>query len=335
MTNLPPTIEWVDGVVRIVDQRLLPTEVVLLDCIDLDALIEAIATLAVRGAPALGAAGAYGVVLAAGRAGDDADQVRHEARRLAEARPTAVNLQWGVDRALAAYETDGAAGALRAAHALAADDVAMNERIGQLGSQWLRARFGDRPLRMLTHCNAGHLATVGYGTAIGVIRTHASHGLVEHVWVDETRPLLQGARLTAWELGRLGICHRVIVDAAAASCMADGEVDVVIVGADRVAANGDVANKIGTYGLAVLAAHHGIAFMVAAPSSTLDAATPDGGAIVVETRPAHEVARIGDRLVLAEGSDVYNPAFDVTPAKLVTVLVTDSAATEPSRTNPA
>ena len=334
MNELPPTIEWVDGVVRLIDQRRLPTDLVLIDCVDLDELIEAIATLAVRGAPALGAAGAYGVALVADRAQDDAERVREGASRLAAARPTAVNLQWGVDQALAAYAADGAAGALRAARALAADDIAMNERIGELGSQWLRARFGDRPLRVLTHCNAGHLATVGFGTAIGVIRTHAARGLVEQVWVDETRPLLQGARLTAWELDRLGIGHRVIVDAAAASCMAAGEVDVVIVGADRIAANGDVANKVGTYGLAVLAAHHGVAFMVAAPSSTLDAATPEGGAIVIETRPAHEIARIGDRLVLAEGSETYNPAFDVTPANLVTVLVTDSGASEAGSAGP-
>ncbi len=319
MIDLPATIEWRSGAVRLIDQRRLPGALEFLDCATIDALIDAISSLAVRGAPALGAAGAYGVALAA-HADATSDHVEAAARRLASARPTAVNLAWAVARALDGYRRGGAAEALRVADQIATDDVEANRRIGEHGSAWLGDHFGDRALRVLTHCNAGHLATVGYGTAIGVVRTHAGRGLIDHVWVDETRPLLQGARLTAWELAHLGIAHTVIVDSAAASRMAAGLVDVVIVGADRVAANGDVANKIGTYGLAVLARHHRIPFVVAAPLSTLDPATATGEAITIEDRDRNEVAPDG---AVPQRSAVSNPAFDVTPADLVTALITD------------
>jgi methylthioribose-1-phosphate isomerase len=253
--------------------------------------------------------------------------VHADAARLRNARPTAVNLAHGVDHALAAYDDGGAGAALAAAEAYAAADVAVNRAIGAHG-----AALVPDDARVLTHCNAGALACVGYGTAVGVIRAAAERGKHVRVWVDETRPVLQGARLTAWELDRLGIDHTIVVDGAAGSLMARGEVDLVVVGADRVAANGDVANKIGTYPLAVLAHHHGIPFVVAAPRSTIDFLTPDGAAIVVEDRPEHEVLTIGGTPAAPRGSAAANPAFDVTPARLVHAIVTEhGVVTKPSR----
>ena len=305
---LPPTIEWLDGVVRLIDQRRLPGELVLLECRTVDELCEAIRTLAVRGAPALGAAGAMGIALAAARG----EPLEAAAERLRATRPTAVNLAWGVGRALAAL--DPAAEAIR----IAEEDVARNRRLGAHGAELLPVGA-----RVLTHCNAGSLACVGYGTALGVIRAAHETGRRPSVWVDETRPVLQGARLTAWELQRLGIPCTLVADAMAASLMASGDVDAVLVGADRIAANGDVANKIGTYGLAVLARHHGVPFYVAAPVSTLDPDCPDGGAIPVERRRAEEVVSLGGVAVAPEGVEVENRAFDVTPAELVTAYVTE------------
>ena len=305
---LPPTIEWADGVVRLVDQRRLPGELVLLECRTVDELCEAIRTLAVRGAPALGAAGAMGIALAAATG----EPLQEAAERLRATRPTAVNLAWGVGRALAA--ADPAAEAVL----IAEEDVARNRRLGAHGAELLPIGA-----RVLTHCNAGSLACVGYGTALGVIRAAHETGRRPSVWVGETRPVLQGARLTAWELQRLGIPCTLVADVMAASLMASGEVDAVVVGADRIAANGDVANKIGTYGLAVLARHHGVPFYVAAPVSTLDPDCPDGGAIPVERRRAEEVASLGGVAVAPEGVEVENRAFDVTPADLVTAYVTE------------
>ncbi|HEX6699642.1 MAG TPA: S-methyl-5-thioribose-1-phosphate isomerase [Gaiellaceae bacterium] len=305
---IPPTIEWGDGVVRLVDQRRLPSELVLLECRNVEELCEAIRTLAVRGAPALGAAGAMGVALAAA-AGEPLEAA---AERLRATRPTAVNLSWGVARALAA--ADPAAEAVR----IAEEDVARNRRLGAHGAKLLPVGA-----RVLTHCNAGSLACVGYGTALGVIRAAHESGRRPSVWVDETRPVLQGARLTAWELQRLGIPCTLVADVMAGSLMAASEVDAVVVGADRIAANGDVANKIGTYGLAVLARHHGVPFYVAAPVSTLDPACPDGSAIPVERRPDEEVAAVGGVVLAPKGVPVENRAFDVTPAELVTAYVTE------------
>ncbi len=305
---MPPTIEWRDGVVRLIDQRKLPDELEILDCRSVEELCEAIRTLAVRGAPALGAAGAMGVALAAATG----EPVEEAARRLKATRPTAVNLGWGVDRALAA--DDPAAEAVR----IAEEDVACNRRIGAHGAELLAPRS-----RVLTHCNAGSLACVGYGTAIGVIRAAHDRGLEPSVWVDETRPVLQGARLTAWELTRLGIPFRLVADAMAGSLMAAGEVEAILVGADRIAANGDVANKIGTYPLAVLAHHHGVPFYVAAPVATIDLATPSGNEIPVEKRSAEEVAVLAGRRIAPAGVEVENRAFDVTPAALVTAYVTE------------
>ncbi|MFP5376952.1 MAG: S-methyl-5-thioribose-1-phosphate isomerase, partial [Acidimicrobiia bacterium] len=301
---IPPTIEWRDGVVRMVDQRRLPAELVFLDAGTVDELCEAVATLAVRGAPALGVAGAMGIALAASR-GEDLDEA---AARLVATRPTAVNLAWGVGRARAAADP------VAEAVAVAAEDVAGNRRLGAHGAALVPAGG-----RVLTHCNAGALACAGFGTALGVIRSAG----VRHVWVDETRPLLQGARLTAWELQRLGIGVTVIPDARAGSLLAEGVVDAVVVGADRVAANGDVANKVGTYPLAVLAAHHGVPFLVAAPTSTIDLACPSGADVPIERRAAAEVAELAGRRLAPEGVEVENVAFDVTPAALVTAIVTE------------
>jgi methylthioribose-1-phosphate isomerase len=309
--------------VRVIDQRALPARVRFLNCRSVDALCDAISSLAVRGAPALGAAGAYGVALAAHTL-PTKRQVRAAAARIARTRPTAVNLSWGVQHALAAYEADGAAGALARAEQIAADDVACNRALGSHGA-------GLVPLdgTVLTHCNAGALACVGYGTALGIVRAASEQRRRPRVLVDETRPLLQGARLTMWELDRLGIDATLSPDSAAPSLMARGEVDVVIVGADRVAANGDVANKIGTYGVALAARHHGVPFYVAAPTATIDLATASGDDIVIEERDAAEVTHLGGVALAPAGAAARNPAFDVTPARLVTAIVTEVGVARP------
>jgi methylthioribose-1-phosphate isomerase len=320
---IPPTIEWRRGRVRLIDQRALPGELRFVECASVDELCDAIRSLAVRGAPALGAAGAFGVALAA-RAIADESGVRASARHLAAARPTAVNLAWGVDRALAAWESGGADAALSEAESVAADDVAANRALGGFGAELV-----PHGAHVLTHCNAGSLATVGYGTALGVVRAAHDAGKRPQVWAGETRPVLQGARLTAWELDRLGIPVTVIVDVMAGSLMATGEVDLVIVGADRIAANGDIANKIGTYPLAVLAREHNVPFVVAAPTSTIDLTTPTGVAITVEERPEDEVVRIGAERITPEGVAAANRAFDVTPGRLVTAIVTERGVLRP------
>jgi methylthioribose-1-phosphate isomerase len=280
------------------DQRRLPDEEVDLVCRSAAEVAEAIRTLAVRGAPAIGVAAAYGYALAV-QQGEDLDAAY---RVLADSRPTAVNLV----RALDEMRPDPTPERARRLHA---DEV---ERCRLMAAH--AAELLAPGTRALTHCNAGGLATGGYGSAVGALRAAFERGLLAHVWVDETRPLLQGARLTAWELEAVGIPHAVIVDSAAASLMARGEVDCVITGADRIAANGDTANKIGTYSLAVLARHHGIPLYVVAPTSTVDPATPAGAAIPIEERDGAEItARFAAR----------NPAFDVTPAELIAAIVTE------------
>ena len=305
---IPPTIEWVDDHVRLIDQRLLPGRLELVEARTLDQLCEYISTLAVRGAPALGAAGAMGVALAAG-AGDD---IEAAAEKVIATRPTAVNLAWGARRAAAAEDP------VAEAVAVAIEDVERNRRLGGHGAELVA-----EGARILTHCNAGHLACVGWGSALGVVRSAAVAGKAPFVWVDETRPVLQGARLTAWELDRLDIACRVIPDVLAGSLLADGEVDLIVVGADRIAANGDVANKVGTYPLAVLAARHDVPFYVAAPSSTIDRDCPDGSAIPVERRSGDEVTTFAGSTVCPAGVEAENRAFDVTPAELVTGYVTE------------
>jgi methylthioribose-1-phosphate isomerase len=309
---IPRTIEWAGDRVRLIDQRRLPAELEVVEATTVDQLCDLIACLAVRGAPALGAAGAMGVALAA-VAGESTADARD---RLVATRPTAVNLAWGAQRAFAA--SDPVAEAQR----IAAEDVARNRAIGAHGKALVPSGA-----RVLTHCNAGALACVGYGTAVGVIRAAHEAGLGPSVWVDETRPVLQGARLTAWELDRLGIPATLVADVMAASLMASGEVDLVVVGADRIAANGDVANKIGTYGLAVLARHHDVPFYVAAPTSTVDPHTPDGASIVVERRDPDEVRVVAGTPIAPAGIAAENRAFDVTPAELVTAYVTEEGVT--------
>lgn len=305
---IPPTIEWMGDHIRLIDQRRLPDELVLVDVRSVEQLCELIFELAIRGAPALGAAGAMGVALASVQGRGMAEA----ASLLKATRPTAVNLAWGVDRALAAHDP------VAAAVQIAADDVAANQAIGAHGT----AVVPDGA-RVLTHCNTGSLACVGWGTALGVIRSAHEAGRQPSVWVDETRPVLQGARLTAWELQQLGIPAVLVVDSMAGSLMAAGEVDLAIVGADRIAANGDVANKIGTYSLAVLAHHHGVPFYVAAPTSTIDPATASGSEIVVEQRPDIEVVEVGGIRLAPAGMAAQNWAFDVTPAELVTGYITE------------
>ncbi len=315
--------------VRIIDQRRLPEEYVELDLRTREEVCEAIRTLAVRGAPAIGICGAMGVVTALApfiHLPETAfrERLREIARSIREARPTAVNLAWGVDRLLrlASSTVGGAREVLaalrREATEILVEDQAMCEAIGRHGVALI-----PEGGRVLTHCNAGALATGGIGTALAPVYLAARGGRRVAVYADETRPLLQGSRLTAWELTRAGIPVTVIADNMAASLMALGAIDLVIVGADRIAANGDVANKIGTYGVAVLAHYHGIPFYVAAPSSTIDPHTPSGREIVIEQRAQEEVVRPFGASTAPTGVAVCNPAFDVTPASLVTAIVTD------------
>jgi len=312
--SIPPTIEWVDGHVRLIDQRRLPAELVMLDLGTVDELCEAIRTMAVRGAPALGVAGAMGIALAQVTGASLTDA----AIRLVATRPTAVNLAWGVERALVADD------AVAEARSMAADDVTRNRRLGAHGAALL-----PEGGRVYTHCNAGSLACVGYGSALGIVRAAHESGRRPMVWVGETRPALQGARLTAWELDRLGVPATLVADVMAASLMAGGEVDCVVVGADRIAANGDVANKVGTYGLAVLARHHGLPLYVGAPTSTIDRACPDGSAIPIERRHADEVTALAGVAIAPAGFAAENRAFDVTPAALVTAIVTEAGVAWP------
>jgi methylthioribose-1-phosphate isomerase len=298
-------LRWEDGALLVLDQRALPREERWIRCESVDQVADCIRTLAVRGAPAIGIAAAYAMALAAAR-GEDLPAA---AGTLRATRPTAVNLGWALERALDANGRD----LLTLARSMHTGQVEADRRLARLGAE--RFAPGDRAL---THCNAGALATGGYGTAGGVLRAAWEAGRLAEVGVDETRPLLQGARLTAWELERAGIPHRVVADSAAGSLLAAGAVDRIVVGADRIAANGDVANKIGTYPLAVLAARHGVPFYVAAPVSTIDPATATGAAIPIEERDPAEVA-----------PGAYNPAFDVTPAELVRAIFTEAGVLEP------
>jgi methylthioribose-1-phosphate isomerase len=329
-------VVWRGDRLVLLDQRRLPGDEVYLECRTWHEVADAIRTLAVRGAPAIGVTAAFGVVLAAldSRAPTTDALVRDlepALEGLAATRPTAVNLFWALDRMrrFAASQRTVALAAFRQALVAEAErildeDVAANRRLGAYGAALVPAGA-----RILTHCNAGGLATAGYGTALGVVRGAVEAGRQPFVWVDETRPVLQGARLTAWELAREGIPHAVIADVAAASTMARGEVDLVVVGADRIARNGDTANKIGTYGVAVLARHHGIPFYVAAPFSTIDAGIPDGAAIPIEERDPREVQELAGRRIVPAASPARNPAFDVTPAALITAIVTERGVFRP------
>jgi len=325
------TLEWRGDHVVLIDQTRLPDETVWLEVGDVDTMIDAIRRLAVRGAPAIGVAGAFAVALAARRAevtGSGDDAVRAEAARIADARPTAVNLAWAVNRVLA-HLPSGADAVVAAAVALADEDVETNRRLARRGADLL-VELAGTPLRVHTHCNTGGLACVEWGTALGIVRALHERNALTSVTADETRPLLQGSRLTAFELAQLGIAHQIVTDGAGPSVIARGLTDVVVVGADRIAANGDVANKIGTYPLALAAARAGVPFVVAAPESTLDPATATGDDIEIEARDPDEVLSFAGRRVAPAASDALNPAFDVTPADLVTAIVTERRTIRPA-----
>jgi methylthioribose-1-phosphate isomerase len=324
------TVWWEDETVRLIDQRKLPHTVEVVNCTDLSSVAYAIRSMQVRGAPAIGCTAAYGMALVARQSAahsveDLLEELRQAKAILDAQRPTAVNLAWATSRMLRRAETAASEGTtaiktvlLAEAEAIFAEDLAMCHAIGEHGAPLIPPRG-----HVLTHCNAGGLATAGYGTALAPIRTAFAQGRPIHVFVDETRPFLQGARLTAWELLQAGIPQTLITDNMAAFMMQRGYIDCIIVGADRIAANGDVANKIGTYGLAVLARYHQIPFYVAAPYSTIDLATASGADIPIEERDPAEVTHIAGIAIAPHGVPAAHPAFDVTPNELVTAIITE------------
>jgi methylthioribose-1-phosphate isomerase len=327
--DYPDVLAWRDGHIETLDQTALPHLVRTLRISTVDQLVRAITSLAIRGAPVLGAAGALGVALAVRQAaaeGWSGARLETELGRIAGARPTAVNLSREV-ASVAAHRGQGPAAVEAAALAVVEATVATSYQISQRGASFLLEACRAGPLRVHTHCNTGALACLGWGTALGVIRALYNAGALSHVIVDETRPLLQGARLTCWELGQLGIEHQLACDGAAPFLISQGRADAVVVGADRIAANGDVANKIGTYALALAARRAGIPFLVAAPESTIDEATPAGSAIALEQRPDEEVTAPA----APAGTRAVNLAFDITPAELVTAVVTEDRVWRVSR----
>ncbi len=338
MAHVPLSAAWIDGspgFLRLIDQTLLPNRLEYRDCKTVEDVWEAIRSLRVRGAPAIGIAAAYGVVVGVqsvrnGSTSAFAAKVAEVAAYLRTSRPTAVNLFWALDRmeAVGRSQTQAAGewcqALLNEAHAIRAEDAEMCHAIGRFGADLIG--MGDG---VLTHCNTGGLATAEYGTALAVLFTAHDQGKNIHVFADETRPLLQGARLTAWELAQHGVKATLICDNMAAQVMKEGKVQHVIVGADRIAANGDAANKIGTYGLAVLAKHHGIPFYVAAPSTTFDFNLADGSGIPIEQRNSREITHGFGSCTAPEGVVVYNPAFDVTPAELTSALITEKGVIRP------
>ena len=326
-------IVWRDGGLELLDQRELPLTSARRRCTECAEVADAIREMVVRGAPAIGVAAAYAVVLAARQRFAESraawrERIDADLGRLAASRPTAVNLAWALDRMrdamdAVAGDADPEPVLLEAARAIHAEDVAANRRMGELGAALIESRC-----EVLTHCNAGALATAGYGTALGVVRAAHAAGRIAHVYAGETRPWLQGARLTAYELVEAGIPVTLIADSAASWAMRQGRVRWVIVGADRIAANGDVANKIGTYSLAVSARHHGVRFMVVAPTSTIDPHAAGGDDIPIESRRSDELLSHAGRRVAPDGAGAWNPVFDVTPAALVDALVTERGVVE-------
>jgi len=335
-----PTIEWKEEGIVMIDQRKLPSAEVYVTCKTAPEVARAIKTMVIRGAPAIGVAAAMGIALGMRKSkATGTKQLATEFQKtcdlLAATRPTAVNLFWAIDRMKRTFAAAAHAGCSvdeirqrldHEAHAIHDEDVASCRSMGAHG-----ASLVPQTANILTHCNAGALATAGYGTALGVIRAAVAQGKKIAVLADETRPFLQGARLTAWELVKDGIDTTVITDNMAASMMRLGHVDLVVVGADRIAANGDVANKVGTYGVAVLAKEHGIPFYVAAPTSTFDPATPNGAAIPIEQRGGDEVASWQGTRTAPAGVQVWNPAFDMTPAELITSIITDKGIFKPGQ----
>jgi methylthioribose-1-phosphate isomerase len=324
------TLEWTDRGVRFIDQTKLPTEEIYVTCKTYQEVADAIRNMVVRGAPAIGVAAAMGIALGVKNSkAESTGELKQEFDQICEVigktRPTAVNLFWAIRRMQGKFETlrvrpveQIKQALIEEAQRMHAEDIAINQAMGRHGAALMPATGG-----VLTHCNAGALATAGYGTALGVIRAAVEQGKKIHVYADETRPFLQGSRLTAWELVKDGIPTTVISDNMSGAMMRQGKIGAVIVGADRIAANGDVANKIGTYTVAVLAKEHGIPFYVAAPISTVDLETPDGSKIPIEQRNPAEVTHIAGKAITPAGVMIENPAFDVTPAKLVTAIVTE------------
>lgn len=327
-------LAWQDGVLRLLDQRQLPGTQAYLECTDGATVAQAIRDMVVRGAPAIGIAAAYGIALSAARIGRTDDwtaALEADFQRLEGARPTAVNLSWALRMMRERLQRlgpdqDVPARLLEAAKGIHESDLEANLTMGRLGMELIR-KHQKQKQNLMTHCNAGALATGGYGTALGVIRAAHAAGLVDQVFIDETRPWLQGSRLTAWELQQDNIAARISVDSAAGHLMKTEQITWVIVGADRIAANGDVVNKIGTYGLSILAMHHGLRFMVVAPSSTIDMALENGDEVEIEERPASELLTLGAQS-LDTGVPVFNPVFDVTPADLIDVIVTEKGIVE-------
>ena len=348
MQSLPlpfPVVQWKDGAVVLIDQTLLPGKLEFRRCPDIPTLCHAIRELAVRGAPAIGVAAAYGLTMSwelnrrsGGSPAEILTAFQADRAALAATRPTAVNLFWALDRLGSYAESLVTAGSLDApgigqalateAHQVLQEDIAMSRALGQAGQELL-----PDPATVLTHCNAGGLATGGYGTALGVVFAAREAGKKISVYADETRPLLQGARLTAWELADQGIDVTVICDSAAATVLRQGRIDAVITGADRIVANGDAANKIGTYPLAVLARRHGVPFYVAAPVSTFDPDTPTGEGIVIEERDPDEIHNFHGARSTPAGAGAFNPAFDVTPSELITAIITDRGVFLPPYTS--
>jgi methylthioribose-1-phosphate isomerase len=336
---MPAPVAWAGDAVRVLDQRALPDRETWVDCRTADEVADAIGSLAVRGAPIIGVAAAWALALAASisterRPGALLMALEAAGERLRAARPTAVNLGWAVDRMLGVARVECAAptataGRVRDALVYEAVRIEGEDRDACEAMAAAAAELVPDPAQILTHCNTGALCTAGIGTALGVVVAAHRSGKRVHVWVDETRPVLQGARLTAWELKRRGIAMTLIPDGAAASAMAAGRVDLVVVGADRIAANGDVANKVGTYPLAVLARRHGVRFHVVAPTSSVDASAASGSEIPIEHRDADEVTAILGRRIAPTGTPAWNPAFDITPAELVTSIVTERGIVRP------
>jgi methylthioribose-1-phosphate isomerase len=328
--TLIKTLEWTDSGVRFIDQTKLPTEETYITCTSCDEVAGAIRNMVVRGAPAIGVAAAMGIALGVKNSGaQSVGELERDLDRYCESiratRPTAVNLFWAIRRMQAKFDSLRSRPLAQLKQALVeeaqrmhAEDIAANQAMGRFGATLMPATGG-----VLTHCNAGALATCGYGTALGVIRAAIEQGKKIRVYADETRPFLQGSRLTAWELIKDGIPTTVISDSMAGSIMRQGKINATVVGADRIAANGDVANKIGTYSVAVLAKEHGVPFYVAAPFSTIDMDTPDGGKIPIEQRSIEEITHIAGKAIAPEGVAVENPAFDVTPASYITCIVTE------------
>ena len=324
------TISWDKGKITLLDQTALPNQVRQLEISDYQDLIDAIKRLAVRGAPALGVAGAFGVALILKSAEENnwsGEKINAAIAELRMARPTAVNLAWGVDQ-MNSIISEGFAKVLVAAEEIATNDARANRAMGKLGADYLINKCGNRKLRILTHCNTGALATTEWGTALGVVRELSERGLIEEVLADETRPLLQGARLTAWELSEAKIPYRLLPDSAAASALFAGLVDAVLIGADRITRNGDTANKIGSLSVAVAATQVQVPFLVVAPESTIDRSLETGADIEIEFRGDAEVTNFGGVSIAPVGTRTYNPAFDVTPVRYISAIVTEKCVYE-------